>query len=269
MITCFNCRKEGHRKSECPDFGLEEKSNDNTKQLEKATGPARGRNFLITTDDAKKSNDVVSGTFLVNSKPSKVLFGSGADMSYVSLKYVATLDCPLCDLKSSLHVEITDGRFSVANGVANLDCHEKLVRVRIPSEGELIVCSESRRRPVPICTYARAHRILSSGGMAYLAHVVDTHDEPPSIKSIPVVNEFEDVFSDELPGVPPVRQVEFRIELVSGANPIAKTPYRLAPTEMHELLIQTQELLEKSFIRRSSSPWGAPATNLDRAVIYK
>ncbi|XP_071714416.1 uncharacterized protein [Rutidosis leptorrhynchoides] len=214
----------------------------------------------MTTDDAKKSNDVVSGTLLVNSKPAKVLFDSGANISYVSLKYAATLDCPLCDLDSPLQVEIADSRFSVANGVYkncvidfrierdNLACPEKFVRVRTPSGGELIVYGEAQRHPVHICTYARARRLVSSGGMAYLAHVVDTRDEPPSIKSIPVVNEFEDVFPDELPGVHPVRQVEFRIELVPGANPNAKTPYRLAPTEMHELLNQTRKLLEKGFI---------------------
>ncbi|XP_071742556.1 uncharacterized protein [Rutidosis leptorrhynchoides] len=207
-------------------------------------------------------------------------------MSYVSIKYAATLDCTLCHLDSPLQVEIVNGRFLVANGVykncvidfgaekfdidlvsstlgeydvivgmdwpdhnrANLACHEKFVRVRTPSGGDLIVYGEARRRPVPICTYARARRLVSSGGMAYLAHVVDTRDEPPSIKAIPVVNEFDDVFPDELSGFPPIRRMEFRIELVPGVNPIAKTPYRLAPTEMHELLNQTQELLEKGFI---------------------
>ncbi|XP_071714661.1 uncharacterized protein [Rutidosis leptorrhynchoides] len=116
-ITCFNCRKEGHRKSECPELTTGDKSYDNTKRLEKATGLVRGRNFLMTTDDAKKSNDVVSGTFLVNSKPDKVLFDSGADMSIVSLKYEATLDCTSSYIDSPLQVEISDGRFSVASRV--------------------------------------------------------------------------------------------------------------------------------------------------------
>ena len=66
------------------------------------------------------------------------------------------------------------------------------------------------------------------------------------------------VFPEELPGIPPERQVEFRIDLVPGAAPIAKAPYRLAPPEMQELSTQLQELLDKGFIRPSSSPWGAP-----------
>ncbi|GJX40848.1 putative reverse transcriptase domain-containing protein, partial [Tanacetum coccineum] len=66
------------------------------------------------------------------------------------------------------------------------------------------------------------------------------------------------VFLDDLPGLPPPRQVEFKIELVPGAAPVARAPYRLAPSEMKELADQLQELLEKGFIRPSSSPWGAP-----------
>nr|GFB00875.1 hypothetical protein [Tanacetum cinerariifolium] len=74
----------------------------------------------------------------------------------------------------------------------------------------------------------------------------------------PVVSEFPDVFPDELPGIPPVREVEFSIELIPGAEPISKAPYRMAPIELKELKDQLQELLERGFIRPSVSPWGAP-----------
>nr|GEZ69432.1 putative reverse transcriptase domain-containing protein [Tanacetum cinerariifolium] len=66
------------------------------------------------------------------------------------------------------------------------------------------------------------------------------------------------VFPEDLPGIPPTRQVEFQIDLVLGAVPVAWTPYRLAPSEMKELLDQLKELADKGFIRPSSSPWGAP-----------
>ncbi|GKB15258.1 putative reverse transcriptase domain-containing protein [Tanacetum coccineum] len=72
---------------------------------------------------------------------------------------------------------------------------------------------------------------------------------------IPMLSE---VFPEELPGLPPSRQVEFRIDLVPGAAPVARAPYRFAPSEMRELSVQLQELLEKGFIRPSSLPWGAP-----------
>nr|GEY50777.1 putative reverse transcriptase domain-containing protein [Tanacetum cinerariifolium] len=70
--------------------------------------------------------------------------------------------------------------------------------------------------------------------------------------------EFPDVFPDELPGIPPVREVEFNIEHIPGAEPISKAPYRMAPVELKELKDQLQELLERGFIRPSVSPWGAP-----------
>ncbi|GJW68781.1 putative reverse transcriptase domain-containing protein [Tanacetum coccineum] len=78
------------------------------------------------------------------------------------------------------------------------------------------------------------------------------------LEDVPVTRDFPEVFPEELPGLPPPRQVEFRIELVPGAAPVARAPYRLAPSEMRELSIQLQELLEKGFIHPSSSPWGAP-----------
>ncbi|KAK0590096.1 hypothetical protein LWI29_022628 [Acer saccharum] len=73
-----------------------------------------------------------------------------------------------------------------------------------------------------------------------------------------VANEFLDVFLDDLSGTPPNREIEFKIDLFPGTSPISKTPYRMAPTELHELKQQLQELLDKGFIRPSVSPWGAP-----------
>ncbi|KAK1421343.1 hypothetical protein QVD17_23595 [Tagetes erecta] len=83
-------------------------------------------------------------------------------------------------------------------------------------------------------------------------------EEKKEIPEVPIVAEYPDVFPEELPGLPPDRQVEFHIDLVPGTAPIAKSPYRLAPSEMKELMAQLQELLEKGFIQPSSSPWGAP-----------
>ncbi|GJW04707.1 putative reverse transcriptase domain-containing protein [Tanacetum coccineum] len=78
------------------------------------------------------------------------------------------------------------------------------------------------------------------------------------MEDVPVIRDFLKVFPEELPGLPPPRQVEFRIDLIPGAAPVASAPYRLAPSEMKELSVQLQELLKKGFIRLSSSPWGAP-----------
>jgi hypothetical protein len=79
------------------------------------------------------------------------------------------------------------------------------------------------------------------------------------IQDIPVVCEFPDVFPEDLPGLPPERDVEFVIELKPGTTPISRRSYRMPPNELAELKIQLQDLLEKGFIRPSSSPWGCPA----------
>ncbi|GKE88412.1 hypothetical protein Tco_1565887 [Tanacetum coccineum] len=78
------------------------------------------------------------------------------------------------------------------------------------------------------------------------------------MEDVPVIRDFPEVFPAELPGLPPPRKVEFRIDLVLGATTVARAPYRLALSDMKELSVQLQELLEKGFIRLSSSPWGAP-----------
>ncbi|GJZ13764.1 putative reverse transcriptase domain-containing protein [Tanacetum coccineum] len=78
------------------------------------------------------------------------------------------------------------------------------------------------------------------------------------LEDIPVVREFSEVFPENLPGLPPVRQVEFQIDLIPGTAPVARAPYRLAPSEMQELSDQLQELSDRGFIRPSTSPWGAP-----------
>ncbi|KAJ9561902.1 hypothetical protein OSB04_007062 [Centaurea solstitialis] len=111
-----------------------------------------------------------------------------------------------------------------------------------------------KNRAVIIC-YER----MVQGCTSFMAYVLDATKEVKKIvKDVPIVGEYPDVFPDDLPGLPPDRQVEFRIDLVPGASPIAKTPYRLAPAEMKEMMSQLQELLDKGFIRPSASPWGAP-----------
>ena len=88
--------------------------------------------------------------------------------------------------------------------------------------------------------------------------MVDTVKARPSIFDIPTVSDFPDVFPEELPGLPPQREIEVAIDVVPGATPAFITPYRMAPVELKELKLQLQELLEKWFIRPSVSPWGAP-----------
>ncbi|WVZ83101.1 LOW QUALITY PROTEIN: hypothetical protein U9M48_030279 [Paspalum notatum var. saurae] len=102
--------------------------------------------------------------------------------------------------------------------------------------------------------------------MPDMKHMVATVNatEVDEIRKIPVVCDFPDVFPEELPGLPPDRDVEFRIDLVPGTAPVSKRPYRMAPDELKELKIQLQEQLDKGFIRPSSSPWGCPALFVEK-----
>ena len=88
--------------------------------------------------------------------------------------------------------------------------------------------------------------------------------ETQLIEKIPMVSDFPDVFPEELPGLPPDRDVEFAIELVPGTAPVSRRPYRMAPDELKELKVQLQEQLDKGFIRPISSPWGCPALFVEK-----
>ena len=94
--------------------------------------------------------------------------------------------------------------------------------------------------------------------MGYLAYVLDTRVEEKDVNKTPIVREYPEVFPDELPGLPPDREIEFCIEVVPGTQPISIPPYRMALAELRELKAQLQDLLDKVFIRPSVSPWGAP-----------
>nr|GEZ14442.1 putative reverse transcriptase domain-containing protein [Tanacetum cinerariifolium] len=137
---------------------------------------------------------------------------------------------------------------------ANILCSQKLIRVVNPQGQEIIIYGDKRKGEFKLCSIMKARKYMSRGCQAYMAHVVDMNAEKKSAKDVPVANEFLDVFWKDLSGIPLERQVEFRIDLIPGATPIAKTPYRLAPFEMKELMSQLQELLDKGFIRPSSSP---------------
>nr|GFA37409.1 putative reverse transcriptase domain-containing protein [Tanacetum cinerariifolium] len=95
-------------------------------------------------------------------------------------------------------------------------------------------------------------------GETLIIRVVEKKSDEKRLEDIHVVKEFPDIFPKDLPGLPPIRQVEFQIDLIRGTPPVAHAPYRLAPSEMQELSNQLQELIDRGFIRPSTSPWGAP-----------
>ena len=102
-------------------------------------------------------------------------------------------------------------------------------------------------------------KLCRKGFQLYAAHIFDAiENETPKLEDFHVLQKFKDVFPNEIPGIPPKRDIDFTIELVLGVAPVSKTPYRMSTPEMLELKIHLQELLEKKYIWPSVSPWGAP-----------
>ncbi|GJU45470.1 putative reverse transcriptase domain-containing protein [Tanacetum coccineum] len=139
--------------------------------------------------------------------------------------------------------------------------------VRIPFGSEILIfrgdgSSDEHGTQLNIISCTKTQKYLLKGCHVFLAHVTikETGDKSKKkqLQDVPIVKNFPEVFPEDLPGLPHTRQVEFHIYLVPGAAPVARAPYRLAPSEMKELADQLQELSDKGFIRPSSSPWGAP-----------
>ncbi|GJZ38621.1 putative reverse transcriptase domain-containing protein [Tanacetum coccineum] len=233
--------------------------------------------YALGGRDASPDSNVITGTFLLNNRYATILFDTGADRSFVSNSFSAMIDITPTTLENHYDVELADGKIIGVNTIIrgctlnfmnhpfNIDlmpvplgsfdaiigmdwltkhhgviiCDKKIVRV--PFGREMLIFQGNRndqkkesRLNIISCT--KAQEYLSKG----------------------VVTDFPEVFPEDLPGIPPTRQVEFQIDLVPGAAPVARAPYRLAPSEMKELAEQLQELSDKGFIRPSSSPWGAP-----------
>ncbi|GJT64329.1 putative reverse transcriptase domain-containing protein [Tanacetum coccineum] len=143
-------------------------------------------------------------------------------------------------------------------------CDEKLVQVPYGNE-TLTFCgnesSNEREYRLTVISCSKAQEYIAKGCQVFLAQISAKKEEDKSegkqIKDVPIVRDFLEVFPKDLPGLPLARPVEFQIDLIPGAAPVARAPYRLAPSKMKELSEQLQEISDKGFIRPSSSPWGA------------
>ncbi|GKE58231.1 putative reverse transcriptase domain-containing protein [Tanacetum coccineum] len=144
-------------------------------------------------------------------------------------------------------------------------CDKKLVRV--PFGDKILIfygdgSNNGHESCLNIIFCTKTQKYLLKGCPIFLVHITTKKAENKSkekrLDDVPIVQDFLEVFPEDLPGIPPTRQVEFQIDLIPGAAPVAHAPYRLAPSEMKELVDQLKELSDKGFIRPSSSPWGAP-----------
>ncbi|TYK18698.1 ty3-gypsy retrotransposon protein [Cucumis melo var. makuwa] len=267
--TCFKCRQEGHTADRC----LMRLTGN--AQNQGASAPHQGKVFATNKTEAERAGTVVTSMLLVLGHYALVLFDSGSSHSFISSAFVlharleveplhhvlsvSTLseECMLskekvkaCQIEIAGHlIEVTllvldmlD--FDVILGMdwlvanhANIDCSRKEVAFNCPS-----MASFKFKRD----------KVITSGNLS--------HEGQQTAQS-----EYLEYLSErELPRLPPHREIEFAIELEPGTVPISRAPYRMAPTELKELKVQLQELLDKGFIRPSVSPWGAPVLFLKK-----
>ncbi|GJW56139.1 reverse transcriptase domain-containing protein [Tanacetum coccineum] len=262
-VTCHGCGEKGHFRNRCPKAGNQQNVG------------ARARAYAVGENPQQNPN-VVAGTFLLNNHYACILFDSGAEKSFVSSAFTSFIDIAPIALNTSYEIELADGKVVSTNTVlrgctltlynhifkidllptrlgsfdviigmdwlschrAIIDCCEKIIRIPL-SNGKILEVQGERPEKDP-------------GSLACIKA------DEKKLDDIRIVRDFSEVFPDDLSGLPPVRELEFRVDLIPGASPVVKSPYRLAPSEMLELSNQLKELQEKGFIRPSHSPWGAP-----------
>ncbi|XP_075473362.1 uncharacterized protein LOC142504371 [Primulina tabacum] len=231
------------------------------------------RIFAITQEEVDDANEVVSGTVLIQQVPAYALFDCGATHSFMSKRFVKKLghkpenlvehfriaiptsraietheiyrDCKIsisnqafsADLIQLIMVDfdIILGMDWLARNNAIVDCKGNRVNLRTPNREEVVFHGKSKERKSLLST-SQAWRAMQSGEDIYLEMVSEIKEEVElKLEDIPIVKEFPDVFPEELSDTVPNLEVEFEINLVPGAAPISKTPYRMAPAELKEL----------------------------------
>ncbi|GJS49337.1 putative reverse transcriptase domain-containing protein [Tanacetum coccineum] len=225
--------------------------------------------YLILRADKKLCNPQNFKYTLIDIKP--VELDTSYEVELADGKVVSTnnvlIGCTLNLLNHSFPIDlmiIELGSFDIIIGMdwlsrndAAILCGEK--KVRIPLKSKTLVIEGNRNNSrLKIVSCIKTQKYIEKGCELFLAQVTEQESKEKRLEDVPVIQDFPEVFPEDLPGLPPPRQVEFRIDLIPGAAPVARAPYRLAPSEMKELSKQLQELSEKGFIRPSSSPWGAP-----------
>nr|GEU84228.1 hypothetical protein [Tanacetum cinerariifolium] len=253
---CTNYKKIGHLACDCK--GRPAATNNNNNQR------AQGANARGTARTNPNSN-VVTGTFLINNRYASVLFDTGVDISFISTAFSSLIVIIPTTLDHGYDVELADGRIIWVNTLIrgcslnflNHPFNIDLMPIEMGSFDIIIGmdCNNGHESRSNIISCTKTRRYLLKGCPIFLAHVTTKGAEDKSkekrLEDVPIVQDFPEVFPEDLP------VSCTRARLVPGAAPMARAPYRLAPSKMKELLDQLKELADKGFIRPSSSPWGA------------
>jgi hypothetical protein len=234
----------------------------------------QGRLNFTMLADIPEGAPIMTGIFSVLNYPAVILFDSGASHSFISAKFSAKCQLPFHHTDGGITISTPGGRVAtyqinmhVPIRLGSFIFKTTLLIMGLESVDIILGTDWLSRHHVVIDVAVRAieiHSPMDGEITLYLPDQGCTHScafsliESP-VERIPVVCEYPDVFPDELPEMPPDRDIEFAIELQPGTVPISKRPYRMPPAELAELKKQLQELLDKGFIRPSTSPWGCPA----------
>jgi hypothetical protein len=279
------CGELGHYANNCPKRNPQTPQRNNSQRVDQNT-PTRGTTQKKTPQNQSKGRvnhviaetvpedaDVVYGMFLINSIHASVLFDCGASHSFVMKSFVEKHTISNYPLKRKLLIRSPGGELRTTRS-----CPQTKHEIRgISFLVELIILESSgidvtlgidyltkcdgviscAKRMVTLISL-QGERIEVNVSMPTAVEAMVNQLEKNSLEHIRIVCEYPDVFPEELPGMPPDRDIEFSIELLPGTAPILKRPYKMDVKDLTELKKQIEELLEKGFIRPSSSPWGAP-----------
>ncbi|KAG8503448.1 hypothetical protein CXB51_001583 [Gossypium anomalum] len=286
--SCFKPPRHGGNAS-----GNQRGTKDTTVRSE-AHAPARA--YLIRAREDASSPDVITGTFTLFDTDVIALIDPGSTHSYVCETLASSKTLPVESTEFMIRVSNPLGRYVLVDKVckkcplmirdscfpadlmllpfdefdiilgmdwltmqdAVVNCKRKTIDLRCSNDEIIRVESTDLNRLPAVISSMLAQKYVKKGCEAYLAYVLDSKESEKKLEIVPIVCEFLDVFPEELPGLPPVREVEFGIELVPGTTPISIALYRMAPTKLKELKSQLQELTDRGFAQPSFSPWGAP-----------
>ncbi|GJU31327.1 putative reverse transcriptase domain-containing protein [Tanacetum coccineum] len=232
-VTCFNYNEKGHRKRDCPKLKKNGQGRNN-----------RGAVYKLGAVDAQQDLKVVTSTFLLNNRYATALFDSRADKSFVSTNFSTIIDIEPTKLDTCYEVELADGKVVSTNNVL-IGCtlnhlyHSFPIDLMVIELGsfDVIIGMDwlSRYDAAILCGEKKARKYIEKGYELFLAQVTEQKSKDKRLEDVTVIYDFPEVFPKELPGLPPPRQVEFHIDLIPGAAPVARAPYHLAPSKMKEL----------------------------------